>query len=259
MPRSDSRAAAPRELAVLAAAEAVTCTERVLCGHGVSSNAAAAEGLAATGVRAASITDGIVSVAAGTRGLPESCVHHRVGPLGCASAAASGAAFVLSAEGAQDAVDQCLLAHMLSARLGRPGLCGVADGDGLERVSLPLVAGAASAPGFGPGDPEPGVTAERLMELASSATDAVTTRVGHTVRLVRRAGPQPAQLILVGTGKAAAAAAEVAGWMRDAGHEVASRGIALLHPFPADWIRAAIRGSRVVVAVEEEGATGLAA
>lgn len=244
---------------MLAGPEAVTRTERVLCGDAMTRNAAAAEGLAATGVRAASITSGNVSVAAGTRGLLASCVHHKVGPLGCASAAASGAAFVLSAEGAQDAVDQCLLAHMLSARLGRPGLCGVTEGDDLQAVELPANVRAATAPGFGPGDPEPGVTAERLMELAASATEAVTSRVEHPVHLLRRTGPVPAQLILVGTGKGAAAAAEVAGWMRDAGHDVASLAIALLHPFPAERVRAAIRGSRVVVAVDEEGAPGLAA
>lgn len=259
MPRSDSPPGSARELAVLAGPEAVRRTERVLCGDAVTANAAAAEGLAATGVRAASITSGHVSVAAGTRGLADSCLHHKVGSLGCASAAASGAAFVLSAEGAQDAVDQCLLGHMLSARLGRPGLCGVADGDELAAVELPRSPGAASAPGFGPGDPEPGVTAERLMELAAAASDAVGARVGHPVALVRRSGPDPAQLILVGTGMAAAAAAEVAGWMHAGGHSVASLAIALLHPFPGEKVRAAIRGTRVVVAVEEQGAPGLAA
>ena len=259
MPRSDSHPGAARELAVLAGPDAVTRTERILCGDGVTVNAAAAEGLAATGVRAASITTGHISVAAGTRGLPESCVHHTIGPLGCAAAAASGAAFVLSAASQQDAVDQCLLGHMLSARLGRPGLCAVAEGDALEVVALPDKPGSATAPGFGPGDPEPGVTAERLMELAASARDAVASRVEHPVYLVHRVGPTPAQLVLAGTGRAAAVAAEVAAWMRAGGHPVASLSIALLHPFPAERVRAAVRGTRVVVAVEEPGASGLAA
>jgi ferredoxin len=259
MPRSDTPPGAARELAVLAGPDAVTRTEQVLCGDGVTANAAAAEGLAATGVRAASITSGSVSVAAGTRRLPESCIHHTVGALGCASAAASGAAFVLSAVGAQDAVDQCLLGHMLSARLGRPGLCAVAEGDSLQVVELPRKPGAGMAPGFGPGDPEPGVTAERLMELAASASDAVGSRGGHPVHLVERVGPTPAQLVLAGTGKGAAAAAAVAAWMRAGGHPVASLCIGLLHPFPGEKVRAAIRSDRVVVAVEEPGAPGLAA
>lgn len=259
MTARDTAAFMPRDLLVLGGPAAIAITERVLCGDGVSATPAAAEGLASTGCRAASIARGAVPAASATRRLPASCVHHHVGATGPAAAAASGAAFVLVASSTQEAVDHCLLGHMLSARLGGPGLCAVDAGDSLESIAVPLEPSAAEGPGFLPGDPEPGVSAERTIELASAACDLLASRYQRPPRLLERSGPEDATIILAGAGRAAAASRVLSSWMQQAAHRVATLSIALLHPFPADRIRRAVAGARVVVAVEEPGAPGLLA
>jgi ferredoxin len=244
-------------LEVLTGAEAVARTERVLCADAVTSDASAAEGLSATGCRAASIATGPVPAGGGVRRLPASCVHHLVGRAGPASGAASSAAFVLAATNAQQGVDQSLLAHMLSARLGRSGLCTVPSSDRLQPVDLPVTPDAATGPGFGPGEPEPGVTAERLIELAHKAALQVAKHTGREQLLFERSGSDAPFFVIAASGDGARSATEVAGWMQAAGLETAALSVALLHPFPAEHIRPLLESARVVIAVEEKGAPGL--
>ncbi len=113
MTRDDDRAGPPRVLTTL---DAVRAVQRALCGDAVTGDAAAAEGLALTGRRAASASttaaDGGLADP-GRSPLAASCVHHLTGlPAG-------RPAIVLVASTAPQAIDDALLGHALSERLGR--------------------------------------------------------------------------------------------------------------------------------------------
>ena len=84
---------------------------------------AVAEGVALAGFRAASLCNGHPGGPLGGIAVHgTSCVHHVRGAAG----QERGGVFELTASSVQEAVDHCLVAHLLSGRLGRPGLCTLA-------------------------------------------------------------------------------------------------------------------------------------
>ncbi len=101
---------------MLTALDAVRAVQRALCGDAVVSDAAQAEGLALTGRRAASVGGSVAEAgmaAAATGALEASCVHHLTQmPPGRPT-------IVLVASSAPQAIDDALLGHALSERLGR--------------------------------------------------------------------------------------------------------------------------------------------
>lgn len=102
--------------AILTALDAVRAVQRTLCGESVAPDAATAEGIALTGRRAASVAGGGADGGlpdAGTASLPASCVHHLTRLPG------GPPAIVLVASTAPQAIDDALLGHALSERLGR--------------------------------------------------------------------------------------------------------------------------------------------
>ena len=114
---------AEQSQAVLTGSEAVARVERTIAADAVARDPAVAEGLAMAGVRSASLVDGpSIGAADGIAVSETSCVHHVHAPPGFER----GGAFELAASSVQEATDHCLVAHLLSRRLGRAGLCSLA-------------------------------------------------------------------------------------------------------------------------------------
>jgi ferredoxin len=107
-------AAQPLEL--LSGSEALLRVERAICPDAVARDPAVAEGLALTGVRAASLANGLpAGVAGGITVGGGSCVHHLRGAPGTGAAGV----FELAATSVQEAVDHCAAAPEPEAGPGR--------------------------------------------------------------------------------------------------------------------------------------------
>jgi hypothetical protein len=242
-------------LAVLSGVEALKRTERAICADAVTRDPAPAEGLALAGVRAASLSNGLPSSSlGGVAAARASCVHHVDGaPTGGPSGA-----FELCAASVQAAVDHCLVAHRLSGKLGRPGLCRLAPalaGD-LTLVRLPgreLIEGALSAE---PGPAELDASSERILELAGEAMRAVGERTGRPADLVDYEGSPRSGLVLVGSGADAAGAREAARTLAASGVEAGALSVNLLRPFPEARVREALSSARTVIVVEGQDRGG---
>ena len=166
-----SQAVAVPTPAILTGAEAVARVERAIVGDARVRDPAAAEGLALAGVRAASVASGLAVPPEGEiRGAQASCVHHVVAAAGHAR----GAAFELAATSAQEAADHCLAAHLLSQKLGRPGLCSLSPslaGD-LALVHLPEESAVAALLSTDARSPERASGPDRIVDLAREALAA---------------------------------------------------------------------------------------
>jgi ferredoxin len=246
-------------LQIASGLEAVARIENVICPEAVTREPAVAEGLALAGVRSASLANGQVTEAAGPFTGPDaSCVHHVNGGPGNERAGV----FELAASSAQDAIDQCLAAHLLSRRLGRPGVCSLASplAEDLSPVELPgagLVNGLLDA---GAAAREPDARAERVVELAAEALRAVAEQTGRPAELVVYQGDPAAELVLLGSGGGAAAAREAAQVLSAAGVSAASVSVNLVRPFPESLVRDALtQAQRVIVVGASDQVDGMVA
>jgi ferredoxin len=242
-----SRAVAAPRLVVATGAEAVARTARILVGDAVTRDPAVAEGLALAGVRAASVTAGAVSspLAEFDPGTA-SCVHH----VTAAPGRAGDGSFELAATSAQEAVDDCLAAHLLSQRMGRPGLCSLAPklADDLAIVQLPEV-GVAAARLAAP-DPlqETPADPDRIAALAREAL-AQAARSGRPAAPVVSDGDADANLVLVAAGDGAAPARVALRALAAAGIPARTAIVRLVRPFPTQLARNALAGARLAVVV----------
>ena len=196
---TDEPEALPAQLLeVSSGRQAVTRVERDLCGDAVAQEPAVAEGLALAGVRAASFSDEVGSATVAGVALPgTSCVHHVDDAPG-----SERGAFELAAGSPQEAVDHCLAAHLLSRRLERAGLCSL-DPALAERVTLLELPGPTlrdALLGAKPQAAEPGAAPERVVELAEQALHAVSERTARPAHVIRYAGDEPAEVVLVASG-----------------------------------------------------------
>ena len=165
----EPRAGAAPMPAVLTGSEAVLRVEGAILGSAPARDPAVAEGLALAGVRAASVSPGIaVSPASECCSVEASCVHHVTGEPG---QALPYAAFEFAATSAQEAVDHCLAAHLLSHTLGRPGLCSLSPSLANDLALLQL--------------PDEALLAARL----AAATGTRLTDRFPICRMVRRLAP----------------------------------------------------------------------
>lgn len=117
---------------------AVNMAERLICGSGAVHSAAMAEGLALAGARAAHLLDPGRDALELQAAVAAPWVDHRI--RAGRSAPGQQPGFELIASSAQEAVDHCLLAHHLAARLGVPGLCTI-DADLAETLVWALASG----------------------------------------------------------------------------------------------------------------------
>jgi len=252
---NDSRPPAevvPEVAELITGLEAIERTERALCKDAVTRNPAVAEGLALAGCRASSISREQARVlGGGAPGLPRSCVHHVLG--GHAPREPGRAAFELADADAQAAVDHALAAHLMSARLGRPGTCtlGRAAAGRLAEVRLHAAVIEELEPRGQDFVGEPDAGPAEIVALAEAAFRLVSARTGRARELCTRSGPADAPTVLVAAGGAAPVAREAASALTEAGSPTAVVEVALIHPLPDDALRAALGGAETIVLVED--------
>jgi ferredoxin len=249
-----STTAADQPEAVLSGREAVLRVEHTITGSAVSRDPALAEGRALTGIRAASLTERPCPGRVEATPLPEtSCVHHVLASPGCET----GGAFELAAVSVQQAADHCLVAHRLSRRLSRAGLCSLAPSlsESLGRVRLPgpdliedlLVA----APTSGERDADPA----RIVEMARETLAAVAEATGRPAHPIEWQGDERADVVVVAAGAEALPAREAARTLAEAGISAATLSVVLVRPFPEAEVRKALAGARTVLVLHDPDAS----
>jgi hypothetical protein len=237
---------------VLTGAEAAARAERAIVGDALARDPAVAEGLALAGVRAASAAFGLVVPPDDELRIPgASCVHH----VAAAPGHPGGGAFELAATSAQEAADHCLAAHLLSRRLGRPGLCslGPSLADDLSLVCLPDASAAAELLAADTGTRECDAGPDRIVELAREALAAASEGSGRPATVVAVEGDADADVVLVAAGAAAESARAAARAMSEAGIPARVLVPILVRPFPVSDVRKALAGAGHVFALGEPG------
>jgi hypothetical protein len=232
---------------VLTGAEAVQRVERAIVGNALARDPAVAEGLALAGVRAASVSpEFAASPASESCAVEASCVHHVTAEPGRAS---PHAAFELAATSAQAAVDHCLAAHLLSHKLGQPGVCSLAPSLARDLALLQLPDESVIAARLaGAGESEPAAGPDRVVELAREALAAARTASAPLEPLLG-GGPDTAEVVLVASGADAEAARAAARAASEAGIPTRWLALALIRPLPVAELRARLAGARHVFAV----------
>ena len=242
------QAVAVAGLAVLTGAEAVARSARRLVGDAVARDPAVAEGLALSGVRAASVTVGALPSSPGESSAgAASCVHH----VTVAPGRDGRGSFELAATSAQEAVDDGLAAHLLSQRLGRPGVCSIAPklASRLAVVQLPEPGDGAQRLAAASRSQELAVDPDRIAELAREALAEASTWLGRPMAPVVTEGDEQAELVLVAAGDGAASARVAVRALAEAGVPARVAIVRLVRPFPTELVRKALAGARVAVAV----------
>jgi len=237
--------------AVLTGSEAVERVERTIAKSAVARDPAIAEGLAMAGVRAASLVDGpSLGAADGVAVSETSCVHH----VHASPGHERGGAFELAATSVQEATDHCLVAHLLSHRLGRAGLCSLAPplAKDLKLVSLPepgLIADLLADAGAS----EPDATPDRVVDLAREVLRVVGDRTSRPAGLVDGQGDEGAEVVLIASGAETAPAREVARALSAAGVTAGTLSVILVRPFPEAEVREALTACRTAFVLHAPG------
>ncbi|MBW2273013.1 MAG: hypothetical protein JRG96_07060 [Deltaproteobacteria bacterium] len=278
--RGEAPAKQPKRL--LGVADAVERLETSILAQAPAHDCAAAEGLALAGVRAASVSEGAPGELLGEdrAWLESSCVHH----LWMEPGASSRGAFEFAAASAEDALEHCVAAHLLSAWLGRAGVCSVAPAlaEGLSLVELPEAAAVerllrAEAPLLrevveGESVESEGVEGERVegervgsesvgaddaQELAAAALGLAAGGEGCVrpvlVDIEGSAVGADAEVVLVAAGLQSSVARDAARCLVGAGLPATALSVVLVRPFPAAALRSALAGARRVHVLHAEG------
>lgn len=247
------------ELIATEGADAVDRAEGLVCGPGAVGSVPAAVGLALSGRRATNLLGSWRTADATYQDPGEApAVVHRVldgraGPdLG---------AFELLASSAQEAVDHCLVAHLLAERVGAPGVCAMdaATAESLEVVRLPgrvVVHDLLGDPHGIPTGPTNGrsgpLVDDSVLEAAHGSFDAVAVRTGRPVGPLFLREMDDAQVVIVSSGAAFGRACEIAEELRSSAISCGVVNVALLRPFPTTALADLLKGKRAVVAMREQ-------
>ena len=227
---------------------AVNETERRICGPGALRSAALAEGLALAGRRAATLLAREAPIEFTASGASSAWVHHRI--VGSRDGASGRLSFQLVARDAQEAVDHCLVAQRMAARLRRPGICALEHeiADALHLVRLPdpeMIGGLLGRKELGPLPKR--VTEVEILEAAAEAMETVSRKTGRPRTVVNSQVPADAECVVISGGANARMAERVAGRLRETGLSCGSVGLALVHPLPLDAMRRSYGGVRTIV------------
>ena len=223
---------------------AVNAMERKICGDAAVHSVAMAEGLALAGRRAAKLLDRSPHASGPAESMAGAAwVEHRL--RWRADQPSRDASFELIAGDVQQAVDHCLVAHRIAAKLGLPVACTLdqelADSLALVRLPEPLPLRDAEPREGGPAT---------VLEVADEAFEYVSNATGRPTRAIELHQMKDARVALVATGAAAARAVGLANDLRAAGVACGAVLPALLRPCPTDRLADAVRGCDVVVLLE---------
>jgi ferredoxin len=226
--------------------DAVNATERLICGTAVVDSPAVAEGLAVSGRRAATLLARNRSLAS-LDVVPTAraaWVHHRIRP---GQPRPHGRmAFELVAADAQEAVDHCLVAHRITARLEMPGVCTVdsAVAGGLQLVRFP---GEVAINVLDlPADDKP-ISVE---DAAGEAFESIAEATGRKLAAVTQHRMDGARYVLVTSGDSATAARRCVDALRTAGVPVGAVNVALVRPFPVAELHSVLGGIEAIAAID---------
>ena len=225
--------------------EAVNAAEREICGTGAVRSAAVADGLAWTGRRAARLNDDRSDATPLAATIEAPWIDHRVRSERIALSDAY--AFELMAADGQQAIDHCLVAHRITAGLGRPGLCTI-DGalaGRTELVRLPDPRSIDALPPAGRTSDEE-VSVERLLDAAQTAFRAVADETGRPLEAAVELELDEARFVLFAVGSAQTRARSIVTALRRAGIPCGMLAPALLRPFPTDRIRERLAAAEAV-------------
>ena len=228
---------------------AVNRVESLICGPGAAATIATVRGAALAGGRAATLLSPSPPLHIGDASAR--LVHHRLAPDG--GAAPSDLAFHLLAASAQEAVDHCLVAHLIAALLDRPGVCTIprSMAESLHLVRIPdaatirAVLDVVTAP-----QPEanlPDIAAVwQAATAACAAVNAVTDRPG--VPLLGDGDDR--ELVIVTAGSAVRPVRAAIDALRTGGVACRLVTLALVHPVALEELGSALSGSETVVVAE---------
>ena len=180
---------------------AVNTVEREICGDAAVHSVAMAEGLALAGRRAAKLLDrspqapgpGAESMAGAA------WVEHRL--RWRADQTGREASFELVATDVQQAVDHCLVAHRIAAKLGLPVACTL-DRELAESLSLVRLPEPLPRPETPPQDGDPAT----VLEVTDEAFEHVSAATGRPARAIELHQMKGARLALLASGTAGARA-----------------------------------------------------
>ena len=224
---------------------AVNTMEREICGDAAVHSVAMAEGLALAGRRAAKLLDrSPLAPGPGAESMAGAAwVEHRL--RWRADQAGRDASFELVATDVQQAVDHCLVAHRIAAKLGLPVACTL-DRELAESLSLVRIPEPLPRRDTTPQDAGPAT----VLEVADEAFEHVSTATGRPTRAIELHQMKGARLALLASGTAGARALGLADELRATGVACGAVIPALLRPCPVNRLAEAIRGCEIVVIVE---------
>jgi ferredoxin/Pyruvate/2-oxoacid:ferredoxin oxidoreductase gamma subunit len=212
--------------------QAISLVEGRVCASAIALQPTVAEGMAASGQRAAALP----SAAPLSDPVAVPLVVHRV-----SNTLTGWGSFELRGSSAQEAAEHCLVARWLTERLRAPGLCGlhpeVADEIGLVR--LPTDAQLQSALGSQADltrDPRP------LLDVASEAFDVVAKALGRTCQAWGSYELHDAEVVVVGLDAGRPKVRAAIDALRTRGARVGALWPRLVRPFPEAQIREALAG-----------------
>ena len=251
-------------LTALTGAAAIEETERRICGVGASHTVGAAEGAAMAGRRAATLlaTPGAYH----HTDLPPAdavVVHHSTGGETDADSVRH-LAFELIAGSAQEAVDHCLVGHLLVAAAGGAGIC-TADRSIIEDLHLLRLPDEETTTAV-LGQTAPGATVaapgERQRDLLKAAPGlfaSVAASTGRPCEAVVSHHLETDGLVLVAAGPTRVQAQAVARQLRSEGVPCGVVGVALAYPHPVRRLRDALSESAAIAVLGSGGGPDLVA
>lgn len=215
---------------VMTGLEAVRAAERALCGAGAVDDPSVAEGLAAGGAPAAALPPAEGPDAAGARPTVEAAwVRHRLegGEI------AEGFAFEFMAADAQEAVDHAVAAHLLAARLARPGVCVLAE-DAARRASAVDLPGSAlrDRVAHAAADPSADRSYHGVLRAAEEVLEELSALTGRSRACVTTGSLDDADVAIVSEATRLAEAQGAVEALRAAGIRAGFLVTHLVRPFP---------------------------
>ncbi|MDX9722000.1 MAG: ferredoxin [Myxococcota bacterium] len=214
--------------------DAVNLTERLLCGSGAVQSPSAAEGLALAGLRAANQlrSDGEPPSGVAHPATRTPWIYHRV--RASTPIAEDLVGFELHAGSAQEAVDHCLVAHFVAAKLGLPGVCTIGKqlAESFHLVELPSKGAVDALPSPEPSNSDAWPSDELVLATIEDAFQEVERLVGRKQRAFKLYHAEGATHFVLCTGGHTGRALDAVEQLRSEGYAIALLEISLVRPFP---------------------------
>lgn len=233
----------------------VNAAEKRICGAGAVDSAAAAQGVALAGRRAANLvregtSTGPPFVLETKNGV--SWVHHRLADGQAKQTFA--AAVELVASSVQQAVDHCLAAHVIGQHISQPGICHIDDtlAGQLSAAYLPGQQLVDELLGKGPASTgkEPVHDPTEVTKITLDVLRAVGDKTGREISPLMCHQTDDAEFVLVTLGWVSESVKAAVDLLRSAGIKIGVVSLTVLRPFPSEELGKIFKGSSCVAVIE---------